>query len=382
METNGGSFTNPSMGGMINFSTNDLMEDYKFSLGFRLPVNFSGLSYFVEFENARRRFDWNVLFLRNEQSNLFTVNFVDSSGAPIAQSSQLGKTTLSLLQWSGSYPLDRIRSFRMALSIRQDRLSFKAQDIFGLSIPVSKSHTAMSRVEYVFDNSISPMLNIRQGYRYKFFGEYFIGLDKKAGGFYNLGLDFRYYTPVYRHITFAARLAGAHSGGSSKILYFLGGVDNPLNARYGNLPTKGDQEYSFMGMATSLRGYDQNARNGNTYAVGNFEMRVPILSTFFSRPPQGSLLKNLQLTAFVDAGSAWSGLLPDAEAYSKNIVITQPPNPVIVQLDLPGNSGLALGYGLGLRTTLFGYFFRTDVAWNIFDHKTKPMLHFGLGTDF
>jgi hypothetical protein len=48
---------------------------------------------------------------------------------------------------------------------------------------------------------------------------------------------------------------------------------------------------------------------------------------------------------------------------------------------VPNSSGLALGYGAGLRTMLFGYFLRMDAAWNI-DGSPKPIIYLAIGTDF
>ncbi len=56
----GGQFTNPSLAGMLTASLNDKMEDYRFTGGIRIPVNFSGLTYYLQFENFRRRVDWGL----------------------------------------------------------------------------------------------------------------------------------------------------------------------------------------------------------------------------------------------------------------------------------------------------------------------------------
>jgi len=56
-------------------------------------------------------------------------------------------------------------------------------------------------------------------------------------------------------------------------------------------------------------------------------------------------------------------------------------NNVVLQLVPPGRGGFAMGYGGGLRTSLFGYFMRVDAAWNT-DGDKKPMIYLALGTDF
>jgi outer membrane protein assembly factor BamA len=131
-----------------------------------------------------------------------------------------------------------------------------------------------------------------------------------------------------------------------------------------------------------LRGYDQNARNGNTYALLNGELRFPVLSTLLRRPIQSSILRHMQVVGFVDIGSAWEGLLPLDENFKRYYNATWPNslNPT-VQLTVPNYSdnGLAIGYGAGLRTQIFGYFARVDAAWNI---RKEFSWYISLGTDF
>jgi hypothetical protein len=94
------------------------------------------------------------------------------------------------------------------------------------------------------------------------------------------------------------------------------------------------------------------------------------------------MLKNLQLVAFVDAGAAWTGLLPTTDNMSTTYTfpnIYSPPSNVTMTITVP--NGLAVGYGPGLRTSLFGYFMRLDAAWNI-QGLRKPIFYFALGTDF
>ncbi|NDC43145.1 MAG: hypothetical protein EBZ77_16620, partial [Chitinophagia bacterium] len=56
-------------------------------------------------------------------------------------------------------------------------------------------------------------------------------------------------------------------------------------------------------------------------------------------------------------------------------------NNVFLNLTVPNSSGLGLGYGAGVRTTVAGYFTRVDFAWNIEKIK-KPLMYLSIGTDF
>lgn len=382
-----GEFQNPPLGGMLTLSLNDLMEDHRITGGVRLPLNFSGLTYFVQYENFKRRLDWGVLYLRSVQLNPLGINYVDSaSKAVIYSDEQLVKMTTNMVQGTFNYPFDRIRSLRLQLGMRLDQAYFKADDSFSLLIelPDNRQTWGLSRLEYVFDNTRNPVINIYNGFRYKFFGEYMMRMNGGGGACYNVGADFRYYAKLYRNFIWAVRMAGATSGGKYNILYHVGGVDNWLNAKYSDfVPVRPDESYGFETIATNLRGYEQNSRNGNSYTVFNTELRLPLVTTFVKRPIQSSILKNLQLVAFADAGAAWVGIWPNADRL-KNDRTFPPPNsvgvdPSVIVTVSDETGGLGIGYGAGLRTMLFGYFIRGDYAFNI---DGGSIFHLSLGTDF
>jgi hypothetical protein len=380
-----GQYSNPPLGGMISVALDDLMENHRFTGGLRLPINFSGTTYFMQYENFTRRTDWGILYLRSTDLNTIPVGLVDSSGTLVDISEQTGKNTTNMIQGNISYPLDRVRSVKVYMGFRIDDLIIKLQDPVGLAVEgeaLGKQYWNMNRVEYVFDNTINPVLNIYRGMRYKFYAEYLYKLNGSNGGFVNLGLDFRNYQKIHKNFIWATRFAAAHSLGNQKILYYMGGVDNWIQPKYSSyVPVRPTENYAFQAIATNLRGYPQNSRNGNTYAVVNTELRLPVLATFLRRPIQSGFLKNLQVVTFVDAGSAWSGLLPNADALRNDRYLAGGSDPEVSLMISDQTGGLGLGYGAGLRTSLAGYFIRADVAWNI-EGSRKPLLHISLGTDF
>jgi hypothetical protein len=242
----------------------------------------------------------------------------------------------------------------------------RATDTLSLTyeVPNTVGYTSMSRLEYVFDNTISPVLNIMNGTRYKFYAEYIYGLNNGNKGCYNFGLDVRNYKTLYRNVILANRLAYAHSDGTAEVEYLLGGVDNWIRPQQSS-----------------------NASQGPTENYG-YQVRVPVFSTFIRRPVQRAILTNLQAVAFVDAGGAWTGFLPDANNMDNTYRLPSVRSPypgnnnnVYLTLRVPNSGGLAVGYGAGLRTSLLGYFVRLDAAWNIEGSK-KPIVYFALGTDF
>lgn len=393
-DLNNNKFVNPSLGGMVTVSLDDLMEDYRFTGGVRLPINFSGMAYFMQFENHKRFVDWGVLYLRQTQLNNVIIPYLAidpvTGGAIEFQNEQLAKTAMDLVQATVSYPLNKFESIRLHMGMRRDVLNYKAQDTLSLAFPAPdrQKYWVLSKAEYVYDNTINPVINIYRGFRFKFYGEYMYQVNGQTGGFYNLGTDFRYYKKIYKNFTWAARFAAAHSGGNKKVLYFVGGVDNWISPKYADAtPIRSGENYAFQALTTNMRGYEQNTWNGNSYGVFNTEFRLPVLTTFLKRPIQSPILRNMQLVAFADIGSGWYGLWPTEGNVSNDKIFPQPGSrafnngSLIVSID-DTKSVFGLGYGAGLRTLIFGYFLRLDCAWNIDNHRKSPLLHFSIGTDF
>jgi len=197
-----------------------------------------------------------------------------------------------------------------------------------------------------------------------------------------LGFDFRHYTRIHRSFIWANRFAGSTSFGKNKLLYYMGGVDNWLSPSF-NYEYQIDytQNYAFQTLATSMRGFKQNARSGNTFALLSSELRFPVFRYFLNKPLRSEFLNNFQLIGFTDIGSAWQGLNPLTEEntyYTRTI--SSPPLEITVQVQ---KDPLIAGYGFGLRSTLFGYFLRADWAWGIEDQEIQPRIFYlSLSLDF
>ena len=384
---NGGQYQSPSLAALTTINLNELMEDYKITAGFQLPLDLSSSAYFLEYKNNKKRLDWGIMALRTQSKEYGDVSYVDKNGYPLQPIQELFKNVTNMVQAEISYPFDRMRSFRFKTALRQDRLITKAQDTFSLSedIPNADQYWSLSRAEYVFDNTISPITNIRNGTRYKLYAEYMDQVNGSKQNCYNIGFDFRTYQKIYKNVIWATRVAYAHSDGTTPVQYQLGGVDNWISPQMASAPPS-QGTFGFMALATSMRGYLQNSLNGNNFAVVNTEGRVP-LSSFVHRPIQSAVLKDLQGVVFMDLGSAWNGFMPNSDAYNTTYNFPAPGsapvgnNNIAVSVTVPNYSGLELGYGAGLRTTLAGYFLRMDAAWNISGSK-KPIIYFSMGTDF
>ena len=371
------------LNGIIRIGTSDIMEDLKFSGGYRLSTNLKDNDWLFQFQNLRRRVDWGATFYRN------------------VISATNGKLIANLYQANIIYPFDAVKSLRLNLGVRRDRLVFYAFDPATLSIPENKTLYGLMHLEYVYDNTLNPAQNIWNGTRYKIYMDVNRSLKSTDSSnqnkfIFNAGFDARTYYPIYRNFIWAGRVAGDFSWGKQKLIYYLGGVDNWLmfgdNARIDrttglikykyfnpNNPPDPDNNYAFQSLAVNMRGFIQNAANGNNALVINSEFRLPVFTTLFSKPINNAFLRNFQVIQFIDLGTAWNGKYDQLKRPS--IVYGSPP--VQVNIKAGGIGPFLGGYGFGARSTLLGYFIKSDVGWQMNGFfKGKPILYFSMGLDF
>lgn len=383
------------LSGLIRLGTTELMEDVKITGGFKISTNLKDNEWLMSYQNYKRRLDWGVTYYRNVVQTTFPA--YDTSGNYIADLN--GRIYTNLYQINVSYPFDKTKSIRLTTGIRSDKAVVSADVNLPGTIGIQDNKTLYSttKLEYIYDNSMNPAMNIWNGLRYKIYFDYNRQINKvrfaEGPSTFNLGFDARYYYPIHRNFIWAGRAAGDFSWGNQKLIYYLGGVDGWLmfgnnvknngEDRYFNTknPPANDQNYAFESLAVNMRGFIQNVANGNNAVVINSEFRLPIVSTFFNRTINNSFLNNFQITQFIDLGTAWNG------AYSgikrPEIVYGEFPQQVRVVKKAGGIGPFAGGYGFGARSTLLGYFIKYDVAWpmNVF-FKGKPVMYLALGLDF
>lgn len=395
--------SNTPLNGLITMGTSDLMEDKRVIGGFKIGTNLRDNEWFVSFQNLRRRLDWGVTYYRNALGS--GANLVDNQGNIIA--SYPARLFTNLYQGNVSWPFDETRSIRLTTGVRSDMLAVLNVDQLSASLENSSTYYSLSRLEYVCDNSLIRMNNIMNGMRYKAYVDWNRQIGRIPDGIgrstFNFGFDFRYYYPIYRNFIWAGRAAGDFSWGSQKMIYFLGGVDGWLmfgnNVKPGttreryfnskNTPAA-DQNYAFQSLALNMRGHIQNAANGNNAVVINSEFRMPVISTLFDRTVSNAFLRDLQLTQFIDLGTAWNGAFTKISrpVTTYNTPIRLPngdviPGPVTVKVKTGGIGPFVGGYGFGARSTLLGYFVKYDVGWPMDGFfKGRPVMYVSLGLDF
>ncbi len=377
----GGANPNP-LNAMTRFGVSDLMEDIRFTGAFKTPTNLDEFEWLMNFTNFKRRLDWGATYYRQTQ-----------------KLSDVEKQFSNLYQINLGYAFAETKALRMNLGLKFDRFVVKAFNDPSLLFPDSLAKTGLAHLEYVQDYTLNPTQNIYNGLRWKVYLDANSQLDKKIDGrfTYVFGGDARHYLPIYRHITWATRLAADFSWGNRKVLYYLGGVDQAIRI-LPNQKTKDNQfvgyrhfnetnapandvTYAYEAFAQNLRGFLMNTSNGNNVVVINSEIRVPIFSTFFSRPVNNAFLRNLQFVQFFDLGTAWNGKYNGIKRPTTTYNI--PNNPVSVLVKAGGIGPFAGSYGFGVRSVLLGYFIRFDAGWQMSGFfKGKPVIQIATGLDF
>ncbi len=370
---NGGGpiFQTPSLNPLIQIGINDILEDYKFVGGFRIATNLSGAEYFGTFENLKGRIDRKMLFYRSTTKNTDVFGFGY-------------KLKSNYFQYSLSYPIDILRSVRGHIGLRNDKTIILANDIPSIETPNINENWTFAKLEYVLDNTIDPFINIHDGIKYKVYTEFHRQLGVKNSHFAVVGTDIRWYQKIDRQIIWANRFSAATSFGTRKMIYYLGGVDNWIWPKYDERnQIDFTQNYAFQMLATNMRGFIQNARNGHNNAVINSEIRAPIFTYFFNKPIKSEFIRNFQVVLFGDIGSAWNGVSPFAQDNPFNSdVVGGPPAPITIVVDYFQNPIIG-GFGTGVRSTVLGYFLRADLAWGVDNGKIqKPVFYLSMTLDF
>lgn len=365
----GSVYFNPGMNALFKIGASDLFDDYKLLGGVRIPTNFSsGGEFLFMAQHLKNRIDHRLVVYR--QKSIHTIGFY--------------KSLTHDVRYRMSYPFSEIFCIRSTFNLRKDRQIFIPYSDNSLSLESRNHYNSGLNLELVFDNTIPIELNIMRGTRFKIFAEYLQELGGNWDPTYNFGLDFRHYQRITRNFIWVNRIAGATSLGGSKLLYYMGGVDNWIlraNPDFNmDITVDPSQNFGYQTIATPMRGFIQNARNGNSFVVINSEFRLPVFTFFSSYPIKSDLARHFQIVAFGDIGTAWTGPHPfSPENYFNTQVIYDKPVTINVEnLREP----IIGGFGFGFRSKIWGYFCRLDVAWGIEDLEIqKPIPYFSLSKD-
>ncbi len=374
----------PLIGFGINIQAqlNDELEDHRFLGGLLISTDLRSGNFFGEYRYLRHTIDFGARF---DRRNLFR---------NIENSSQ--KYNFSKFEVSASLPFSVTSRITVAPFYAQTNyIDLDANTYYFSPTPSAGLGSAGYggyRAEFTFDNTETGGLNLIQGTRGRVSYIQYQGVGGNQKAFSNISIDFRNYQRIHREITFATRLFYGRFMGNNAPKYLLGGMDNwlfnqtEISGENDPLFLRSDTDNSeilFTEFVTNLRGFNLNTFNGENSLLFNAELRLPIVQYFHRAPITSNFFKNLQLIAFYDIGSAWTGSSPFATENSVNTQVIKFENsPFQARIKNFKNPWLS-SYGAGLRTVLLGYYMKFDMAYPIIDYVVQPpAFYFTLGYDF
>jgi hypothetical protein len=370
---------------LLERQMNDMLENYRLLTGLMTTIDLRNGDFYAEGQYLPHFLDFSVRF---DRKGIRWDPFVDEDTY---------KYSLNRLEVGVSMPLtDRAR------------ISVKPFGAFARSVNLGRTNQIQAepptkeptnnfyagvKSELVYDNSVVAGMNVIEGTRGKITYTIYEGLNNRDNSFGQVAADVRHYQKVYKDIVLAVRgFAGSFFGRSPK-QYLLGGMDNwAFNRSYiDGTTSRGEdnplgirdenQNLLFVEYATNLRGFNYATLFGNNVLLMNAEFRVPLIRTFTNAPVASNFFKNLQVIAFYDIGTSWSGKPPFSGENSVSVTRYKNP-PFVVDVNNHINPWL-YSYGLGLRTVFLGYYMKLDVAWPVENYEVlKTRWFVTLGFDF
>jgi hypothetical protein len=370
-------YLNAGLNALVMVGINDLFENYRISGGFRVSLDLSGTEVMLSYENLKRRLDHQVVLYRQAiKQNLWD---------------KIIKQHSNSVFYIIKYPFNRHNAMHFTFTGRYEHLVIGSIDDITLRTPNINNFWAGFKVSYIFDSSKELFTNLWRGSKIKVWAEYnqclasyFEQFEFENENLFVIGFDIRKSVKVYKNMTWATRLAGSTNFGTARLAYYMGGMDNWIWAKFNRDNwTDLSKNYAYQTLATNMRGFEQNIRNGTSFLLLSTELRVPFVQLIAGRQVSNRLLNSLQFLVFGEVGTAWTGATP----YS-------PDNCLYTRWIYNGNFAIKInrqvdpwvqGFGMGLRASLFGYFIRLDYAWgleNLKIYKKKGMLMLSIGLDF
>lgn len=372
------------LGILLEAQMNDMLENYRFNGGIMTTLDLRQGDVFAEFQYLPRFLDFHVRFDRKS---------VRWDPYP---NESIYKYTLHKLEFGAALPFsDRMRLRVSPFGAITYSIDLGEQPFPSgppTANPTHHYYTGVSS-ELVYDNSVTTGMNLMEGSRAKLAFTHYQGLDNSQNSFSRVSLDVRHYQQLYKEIVFAIRGFGGTFFGSSPKKFLLGGMNNWLfNKTYmDGITSEGqqnplgvraeNQDVLFVEYATNLRGFDYGTLFGNSVMLMNAELRIPVVRALSNGPIASNFFRNLQFIGFYDIGTSWSGAPPFSSETSVSYDVIQN-GPFTAKIKNYLNPWL-YSYGLGVRTVVFSYYLKFDLAWPVENYEVgKPRGFLTLGFDF
>lgn len=371
----------------LNGKMTDVLDNHVFSGGIMTALDFnSGGDIWFEYEYLKSRLDFRGKFdrrtIRVEEVLL-----------------DIQKYVLTQIEMGVSYPLNINSRIYAAPFIAKTQFFNQNPDslLFG-QIPEQNRFDVNyvgGKAEFVYDRSEPMGLYSFTGIKGKIGFQHYQGLNHSDRSFSNFYLDLRNFQKIHKNITLASKLYFGSFMGNNPQNYLVGGMDNWLFNEFYNPPSNRPEpspvrnptgvENSNILFAdfVDLRGYDYDEIRGRNVITFTTELRIPLFSYLTRGNITSNFVRNFQMVAFYDVGSAWNDFAPWERVNDQNTeVINTQGSPFVIVLNNFNNPWLQ-SYGAGLRTVLMNYYVKFDVARPIRNYETEDLrFYFTLGYNF
>ncbi len=361
-------YLNPGLNFITKIGLNDLFENQNIIAGFRIGGKLDN-EFLLAYEYRKNLYDHQILLHR--QTFVRINNFYGNVAKVISYNGR----------YSIKYPFSEVLALRTSVQYRNDQAIYLAFTDDALPKPNETERYGGGKAELIYDDSRYRDINLYEGWRGKTWIEYMRKIDNTSHYLITYGFDVRNYWRIHKYLYWCNRWAYGGSAGTDKLVYYLGGVDNWLSPKFNtNINVIHSDEYQFQTLATNMRGFEQNIRNGNNFTVFNSELRSPFIRYLF-RDIKSEFWRTFQGIVFADIGAAWYGWNPVSEENTINKTVYNY-NPFIITV-FEYKNPLVGAFGIGIRGKLLGYFMRLDFSWGIDDWKIQPRRnYFSISTDF
>lgn len=410
--------------GLAQFSYSDLLGDHQITFASNLQLDLRVSDYVIQYGYFKNRWNYIANFFHTARQ------FQTFNGELFRLRNYGGGVT-------ASYPFDKFKRIDITTSVVG--ISRDLTSVIGNSRPDNQSAAFLyPSVTYTRDYTEQGYLSPSGGSRMavSFSASPPIpGTDVIQFG--TLMGDYRKYIGLGYTYSLAFRASGGTSFGRDANTFFMGGVMNWINLQWknSNIPLDRIESTFFALPALPMRGHLLNGVSGNNFGLINAEFRFPLVAALLPGPIPLVALYNLSGVAFFDIGAAW-GFTRDFQYENRfvgrnndvlnvNIPITtvgaafdprfnedrnlfvrfDVNNPEIREIvedpsaftlpDLEGDQyftdqvtydvgSILAGAGFGLRTIVFGFPVRWDIAWPYRGNKGfgDRINYISIGVDF
>ena len=307
----------PSVGYTTNYGTysggtafvfSDLLGNHLLALSAQVYGQLSDAAFFVGYANLSRRIQYSTSFSQEPYYVPLDAQQTTNGGYLISQEIDR-RIVLRTVNLSAQYPLTRFKRTELGLQVNnidqsevlvtQTCNSNFCSELSFQNLGNGKSYNyAMPSVAYVFDNTLFGLTGPITGRRMRFQAGQTIGNLRFA----NYLADYRRYDPIiFNTLTFATRLLTVQSVGRDED-FFQNYIGRPEYVRGFDRAN-----FSYYECTTAFGGSAAQCNNrqlaGSRVAVGNIELRFPIIRRFDIGPIG---LPPVDGHFFYDAGLAWN----------------------------------------------------------------------------